>query len=33
MTQWMLPTAEQIVISVENARIAALWRLTPTATV
>ena len=33
MTQWMLPTAEQIVISVENTGIAALWKLTPPATV
>ena len=33
MTQWMLPTAEQIVISVENTGIAALWKLTPPGTV
>ena len=33
MTQWMLPTTEQIIISVENARIAALWKLTPPRTV
>ena len=33
MTQWTLPTAEQIIISVENTGIAALWKLTPPATV